>query len=230
MDELRKRGIVCHALPVTEISFLKNDLPDLLKFNWLAFTSVNGVTAFADLLDKNKRQLPGNLKIAAVGSATRKAAKDRFGKTDRSPLKSDGLSLADSILETASDHSELTILWPCGQDALPRFYDRLTQAGAKVNKWICYRTEAVDPMKIKAELLKLPPWDLALFAAPSAVRAFSAAWEKRNDFAAFAIGPTTADALRDEGYIDVVISGGADSHGCADSIVELFKKRNVDFR
>jgi uroporphyrinogen-III synthase len=74
--------------------------------------------------------------------------------------------------------------------------------------WPCYRTEAVPPRELSARLNTLAPWQAAVFAAPSAVNAFAAAWPLPWDFTPIAIGNVTAGALRMAGAQRVTVSAG----------------------
>jgi uroporphyrinogen-III synthase len=110
-----------------------------------------------------------------------------------------GVELADALLEEEKGSTDWSVLWPCAQEPLPEFPRRLEDAGVKVEPWTCYRTEPVPVGELREELKNAAPWQAAVFAAPSAVRAFAEAWDEDWDFGCVAIGETTAGALKSAG-------------------------------
>lgn len=225
MAALEPFGILSCAVPVTRTIFdvSKTFTEDLNDYNCIAFTSANAVEAFAIILNNSGVKLKRGSKIFAVGSSTATAAERVFRKPDLVPEKGDAASLAEAIIVNTKDPSSLKIFWPCAVEALPNFERILAKAGADVMRWECYRTAALDPKYIKSELESLAPWDLVFFAAPGAVKAFSAAWEERSGFIALAIGPTTETALVAAGYERVVASKGTSIIKCAGAIIDVLK-------
>jgi uroporphyrinogen-III synthase len=230
--KLNEIGISALALPVTETDYLVNKiaLPDLKEFNWIVFTSANGVAAFIMGMKKCNYLLPDKIRLAAVGPETARVLTKELRAPDLMPTKFDGDSLAENILQFAPEARKLSILWPCGQDALDNFSSHLVDAGAQVKRWICYQTIAIPPEKLYRELKRSAPWDVVLFAAPSAVRAFSAAWENKGGYIAFAIGPTTARSLAEAGFSTIVTSNSPEITECAKSIAALLRERNVEWK
>ena len=225
---LRADGIESFAGQVTEISYITNDpVPDLAKYNWLAFTSANGVAAFYESVKSIGISLPDSIKIAAVGAATADQIERRFRRPDLTASKSDGFALAGEILEASDKAIELSVLWPCAENALPDFPDRLKEAGAAIDRLICYKTEPIEPGLLKKKLESLAPWDIALFAAPSAVLAFAAAWPERTGFVSVAIGQTTFKELKESGFSNRVVCDGKGDSACAASIKRIINKKNV---
>lgn len=226
---LREYGIESFAVPVTETVFLeKITISDLDNYNWITFTSVNGVSAFCKILKKNNIKLPDNMKIGAVGEATASAIAKDFRLPDIISDKASSESLAKHILKTIDDPSVLKILWPCGQDTLPGFPKILEGEKASVERLECYKTEAIAPEILKAKLQAVYPWEAVFFAAPSAVHAFSAAWDDRSKFATFAIGHTTAEALHIAGYENIAVADGTSVAECVKTMLKVFKEKNME--
>ena len=225
---LGRDGIEAFAVPVTKVIYLADlSLPDLADYTWLAFTSVNGVNAFKDTLITSGKSLPETIKIASVGSGTAMEIKRLLRPPDLIPRNPDGLSLAKEILETRDSASELSILWPCAENALTNFPDGLRESGARIDRWICYRVERIESSALAVELKSIAPWDIALFAAPSAVRSFTAAWPRKDGFTALAIGQTTLKELLNSGFSDTAVSDGVSNSDCFLAINEIFNKRNI---
>jgi uroporphyrinogen-III synthase len=193
------------------------------EYNCIAFTSVNAVNAFNMILRKGGIRLNKEVKFCAVGPSTAFAAENAFRKPDIVPENNNAVSLAEAIIENIEHPGKLKALWPCGKEALPDFEEVLSEAGANVNRFECYLTEALDPGDIKSDLRKVAPWDLAFFAAPGAVKAFSITWEDKSGFIAAAIGPTTEKALINEGYENIVTSKGTSVTDCAGAIIDALQ-------
>ncbi|UCC81118.1 MAG: uroporphyrinogen-III synthase [Candidatus Zixiibacteriota bacterium] len=225
MAALEPYSVLSYAVPVTKTVFdISKTIPeDLNEYNCVAFTSAVAVEALSKILNKSGLNLKRGLKIFAVGSSTAAAAENAFGKPDLAPEKSDAGSLATGIIEKMGDPRTIKAFWPCGVDALPDFREILAEAGADITRWECYRTEALDSERIRSELQALSPWDLVFFAAPSAVKAFSDAWEDRSGFVPVAIGPTTQRALESAGYDNVITSKGTTVIKCAGAIVDALR-------
>jgi len=222
---LKPYGISCYAVPVTQTVFdVSKTIPeDLKKYNCIAFTSTNAVHAFSRISKKVGFELNRDLKIFAVGSSTAKAVESAFRKPDLVPEKSDAGSLAESIIEKTGDPAPLNVFWPCSADALPYFERILVNAGARVNRWECYRTKALDPRYVRSQLQTLDPWDLVYFAAPSAVKAFTRAWKDKSGFISLAIGPMTEAALKKAGYGRIITSKGTSATETAGAIIDALQ-------
>lgn len=226
---LRECEIESFAVPVAEtIFFEKVAISDLDNYNWITFTSVNGVSAFCKILKKNNLKLPDNMKIGAVGEATAFATAEDLKPPDIISDKADGIAFAKHILKTVDDPSVLKILWPCGQDALPGFPKILEGDKASVERLECYKSVAIVPEILKAKLQTAYPWEAVFFAAPSAVLAFSAAWDERSKFIALAIGQTTVEALHNTGYENIASADGPSAIECAKAISEVLKEKNME--
>jgi uroporphyrinogen-III synthase len=227
IEELKKENIEVFAAPVTTTEFLVDnaDLQDLGKYDWLAFTSVNGVKGFKKVIQTQNIELPAGIKIAAVGEATAQFITEHLRQIDLVSKKADGAALAETIIESGNGNSGGSILWPCGESALDKLQTILENAGMSVERFVCYKTVAVNPDDLRKHIQSLPGWDLAVFAAPSAVKSFSSAWSDKENFIALAIGPTTAKSLINLKYKNVIISEGSSATDCAASIIKALKNR-----
>jgi uroporphyrinogen III methyltransferase / synthase len=126
-------------------------LSRLGEFDWLVFTSVNGVESFLGRLWEtggDARRL-GKLKIAAIGPATGEALRPFGLRPDLVPPEFRAESLADVLRPHVS---KKRVLWPKadrGRDVLPR---ELAAAGATLEPLVVYRN---------VDVLSFPPTDLA---------------------------------------------------------------------
>lgn len=118
---LRDRGFEPIVAPLLAIKHLTPPIPDLASFAALAFTSINGVAAFALLTPR--RDLP----VFAVGDATAQAAHDAGFRNVRS-ASGDLHALARLI---ASAISNAAVLVPQAEAPAGDFTAALTAAGAR---------------------------------------------------------------------------------------------------
>ncbi len=143
--KLRALGADAIELPTIEIVPAADSRPldraiaELEQFDWLIFTSVNGVRYFIDRLDRSGRDLRGlRAKLCAIGEATRQAIEALHLKVDLIGEE----YVAESLVEAFEkfDLSGKRMLLPraaVARDILPR---RLGERGARVDVVEAYRT------------------------------------------------------------------------------------------
>lgn len=216
---LESSGVIAQALPVTRTEFLRRSepQPNISHYQWLAFTSVNGVGGFCAVMPDVK--WPEALRIAVVGPGTAEAAAERIRPPDLVAAENDAQCLAAEIAVAAQ--RQQTVLWPCALKHGPDFVRILTSAGVHVHPWPVYATVPLPPEQIHDRLLTAGNFRIAVFAAPSAVSAFAAARPLPWNFTAVAIGAVTARALNDAGATHIVISRGTSAAELFDCILEI---------
>jgi uroporphyrinogen III methyltransferase/synthase len=180
---------------------------DAHGYDWIVFTSPNGVAAFFDLFFKlydDAREI-GAAKIAAIGPGTAERVKDYHLKVELQPEE----SVAESVVrafQKQGDIENLRILVAQGEkarDVLPR---QLSELGAIVDQGIAYRTipETSDPTGARQRFLDEGA-DLITFTSSSTVENFMALdlpWPKNMGVAS--IGPITSKTAREHGLtVDV---------------------------
>ena len=115
------------------------------EFDWLVFTSVNGV---AGLLDRHwsrggdVRQL-AHLKFAAIGTSTAGALEELHIRPDIVPEEFRAESLAASLCPLVSGKKVLWARASRGRDVLPR---ELTAAGAELTQLVVYQNRDVESL------------------------------------------------------------------------------------
>ena len=114
---------------------------DSHQYDWLIFTSPNGVTAFFDLffkIYKDAREI-GGVRIAAIGPATAQRVRDFHLAVDLQPAEYVAEAIITALNEVGSVENERILLVRAEQarDVLPKELSRL---GAIVDEAIAYRT------------------------------------------------------------------------------------------
>src|SRR5207244_3989453 len=123
LDEL---GAAVHLLPAVEIhepadwAPVDRVLERLRNFQWLVFTSVNGVHAFIGRLRKTGRDLRAlaGLRLATIGPATADALRSYYLEPDLVPDEYDSESLAEALKDKVRGQRVLLARADRGRDLL----------------------------------------------------------------------------------------------------------------
>ncbi len=145
-------------LPPTDWGAVDAMLARIAEFDWLVFTSVNGVEGFLSRLWENggdARSL-GHINIAAIGPATGESLA-RFGlRPDVVPPEFRAESLANELAPRVGKGHVLWARADRGRDVLPQ---QLAAAGARVEEVVVYRNADVAALPA-AELARLERGEL----------------------------------------------------------------------
>ena len=188
-------------------NLLAEVLTELGSYDWIVFTSANGVRYFFDEFHRifdDIRSL-GLLRFAAVGDTTAAAIREQHLKIECQPKVATAEALAEALIATGSlDNAKiLVITGNLNRDTLVK---KLEEAMAIVDRLQVYRTEktdlAADPV---AADFRARGADAVLFASSSSVQSFVdqaaalklAAGARRP--LAGSIGPQTSETMRQVG-------------------------------
>jgi uroporphyrinogen-III synthase/uroporphyrinogen III methyltransferase/synthase len=174
-------------------------------FEWAVFTSATAVDRTLARLDALglPRAALGRLSLAAVGPATAARLAETVRPPDVVPDEARGDVMAAALGHRVRGRR---VLFPRPAEGRPETVAGLLAAGADLTAVEAYRTGAAPPETIRplARWIEAGEVHAVAFASPSAVRAVveglgpEAALLGRVLLAA--IGPTTADALREVGH------------------------------
>jgi len=221
-------------LPVIRISkeVSKQALADVMLefggYDWLVFTSANGVHHFFGEFFRifdDIRSL-GLIRIACIGDATAKAIEALHLKAECQPVKATAEALAGALVDTGSmDNAKvLVITGNLNRDVLVK---KLEEARAIVDCLQVYKTEAVDlsASPAAAEFRRLGA-DAVLFASSSSAQSFAdqgdavrigaGARVPRNG----SMGPQTSETMRKVG---LRVDFEARTPGIDELVAELLK-------
>jgi len=165
-------------------------------YDWLIFTSQTAVAFVAGRLSGG-RLGSARPKIAAVGSKTAAAVEAAGGSVVVVPddERQEGLLEALSTLPAGT-----RVFLPMASGGRTLLAEGLRGLGCKVDVVAVYETRATP------HLPSPPPFDVAVFASPSALRAFvaGAGMAALGSKPIVVIGPTTAAEARAQGLIPIV--------------------------
>jgi len=162
-------------LPLERVA-LAEALLELNSYDWMIFTSPNGVSAFFEHFFKvfeDMRDI-GGVRIAAVGPATAGQLQKLHLKVDLMPKEATAAALATALTGYESVEN-LKMLLLRAEVATKELPEKLQELGAIVDDIACYRNvpETEDRNGAMARLMK-DGADWITFASASAVENFNA--------------------------------------------------------
>lgn len=195
--------------PVTDTTGLDRAIKNPSQFQWVIFTSVNGVEAFFERLHifKLDARALHNLKIAAIGPATVEALEHKGITPDFCPEVYTGAGLVIGLSKYKITGQKF--LLPRTDIADKELSDGIKQLGGIVHEITVYQTvSSVSPSKAR-EILADGKIDVVTFASSSTVTNLMTALKKEsislNGVIIACIGPKTADtAAKSRLKVDIV--------------------------
>ena len=215
--------------PPEDVKPLDRAIENLSSYDWLIFTSVNGVNFFFErLFQKNKdvRALK-DIHTAVIGPATEKRLFDFGFKSDMVPES----YRAESVVKAfaGKDVAGKKILLPRAKEARPVLPLELKKMGAVVDEVAAYRTHAVkDSADVLSARLKERTIDMITFTSSSTVKNFHALFPNEDlkdlmrGVTIASIGPVTADTARDLGFDVHIVAESYTIPGLCQAILTHF--------
>lgn len=149
----------------------------------VAFTSMNAVEAVIDVLELDG--ITPDWTIYSMGGTTKTIIKNYFAESELIATATNSTELAEAIIE----NEEEEIVFFCGNQRRDELPALLTKHNIILNEVTVYETVEL-PIKVKKH------YNGILFFSPSAVRSFFTANKPAPETVLFAIGSTTAQALK----------------------------------
>ena len=195
------------VVPADDARPLDNAVEELSLYDWVVFTSVNGVDFFFSRLfekDKDVRDL-NHIRTAVVGSATARRLFDFGFKSDIIPESYRAESVVKAFAE--QDIAGKKILLPRAKEARAVLPLELAKMGAIVDDVEAYCTKPVkNSADVLLKRLKERTINMITFTSSSTVKNFRALLPSEGlDYlmqgvAVASIGPVTADTARSLGF------------------------------
>lgn len=205
-------------LRIDPVRFDVSTVGDLNIYDWIVFTSANGVSCFVDRLSDEAwstfRRHPG---IAVVGPSTDAAVTECGGSSSVMAPE----HVAESLVRAISEVRGRRVLWPRAEAVRPVLATGLRARGADVTELIVYNTTPEVPPHA-AELVQGA--DAVAFTSPSGVRAWAAALG-RPDMRVVCIGPVTARAAAAKGFPVDAVASPYTIDGIVDALRRAFAPR-----
>lgn len=213
------------AIPAIEIQpaetqSLDATLDRLDEFNWIVFSSANGVSFFCDRLlatHRDMRCLAG-VKLAAIGPGTAEKLADYHLRADFIPSRFDADAMAAALAEVAEGQRFLLIRASRGREVL---HEKLTAAGGDVEQLVVYQSldvthvdEAARTQLARGEVDWVTVTSSAI--ARSLAKLFGEDLKKAH---LASISPITSQTLRDLGFEPTIESVTATMQGLFEAVV-----------
>ena len=237
VELLAAAGARCLEIPTLEIGppddFAPFDqaLKDLAQYQWVVFTSANGVAAFMDRLFGQGRDVRalGGSKIAAIGPATAESLRAYGLKADVVPHAFKAEVLLEALGPQVTPGSKMLLARAqIAREVLP---EGLIRLGATVDVAPVYKSRLPHEIPPEAEAaLQEGGVDILTFTSSATVHNFVKllGQERVQALAAkatvAAIGPITAATLKEYGLTPQIEPADYTIPALAAAIVEYFKK------
>jgi uroporphyrinogen III methyltransferase/synthase len=219
-------------MPPQNLRPLKKAVENLATYDWIVFTSVNGVGYFFEQLfaaGKDARAL-GRMKTAAIGPATAGRLRE-FGLTsDIVPKTYRAESVVDAF--KAEKLKGKKILLPRAAEARPVLPKALKKMGAQVDEIAAYETlkvtESTDDLVRQLEERRI---DLITFTSSSTVKNFKALLPAKTfkklirGVAIASIGPITTDTAAELGFDVRITAVSYTIPGLVEAILQYYQKK-----
>ena len=193
--------------PPTDLRTFAELVRDAHTYEWIVFTSPNGVTAFFDLFFKMYEDVRsiGGTKIAAIGPATAAKVREHRLGVDLQPKEYVAEAVVDAFKDYGSIENVMILLARAEQarDVLPK---ELTKLGAIVDEGIAYRTvPETDDLSGARARFQSEGADMITFTSSSTVENFMALkLPLPPALVTASIGPITSQTMREHGLkVDV---------------------------
>ena len=241
---LENYGATVIACPTIEIAEpesyerLDEAIDHLYGYDWIIFTSANGVEYFLRRLNTRSVGVEelDELKVCAIGEATADKLRDAHVHVDLIPSQAKAEGVFAALSEFAGGNERLhglNILVPraaVGRDYLPK---SLEEAGARVDVVTAYRTvvpENLDRGRLSAMLTGSA--DCIAFMSSSSVKNLALLFdthdlgEKLNELTVACIGDVTAATAADHGLRVDIQPEETTAAALANSIAEYYSRHN----
>jgi uroporphyrinogen III methyltransferase/synthase len=233
--ELSARGAIPVMLPLVsfadpeDFAPLDRAITEIRRFDWMIVTSAQAVRAVVKRSEDLKRSLihlRSKLRIASVGPVSAEAARQAGLPVEYVAETHTGAALAE---ELGSRLQGAKVFLPRSDRANPDLPPALERHGAQVTEVIAYRTlrpTDVDQRNVKQ--VAGGAADALLFFSPSAVQHFAELLGSEqlraleDKLAITAVGPVTANALREAGVGRSVLAGNTTAAAVVEALEEHF--------
>ena len=227
-EQLERLGADALVMPLIQVEPMREAdakvldavLSDVAAYDWIVFTSANGVAAVQEHLSG---KLAG-AKIAVVGPATAAAVRALGVEPSFVPAN----FAAAEILEGLGELEGRRVLLPQADIADPWLAEQIRAAGSSVDAVVAYRTVAVDPSAVEAAELEAGV-DAIVLASGSAARSLAALAAKfprvtkaLQQTLLVAIGPKTAEAAREVALPVGLVADEASAEGIIQALTSHF--------
>ena len=223
---------VIEISPIADFSDLDIALKNLINYDWLILTSVNGVAAvWARLKSLKIENLPESLNLACIGPKTAAALESEGFSPNFTPNE----YIADVILPGLGTLTGLRVLLTRADIARSDLPEAIRAGGGIADDICAYQTIPATPENDSIREIS-KGLDIISFTSPSTVENFYQLIEKNgldplnipNNPIIACIGPITAKAAKNKGYNVAVTPDDYTIEGLHTALINYFQENNND--
>jgi uroporphyrinogen-III synthase len=203
-------------------------LARLAEFDWLVFTSVNGIRFFRAALAATAAApaLPGQ--VAVVGPASASAASEAGLPPTLVAAAGDAEGLAAELAPRLGSDNRLLLVGP--EAPRPQLAERLRTTGAQVEQVAFYRNAPAPGVPAAVASIRDDRYDVVVLASPSALERLFGATGTQSEALREAlersrivtIGNVTAGAVEARGLVPAAVAERPTDEALAEAIRRLF--------
>jgi len=233
--ELSARGAIPVVLPLVSFADPEDFAPfdraiaEIQQFDWIVLTSAQAVRAVVKRGEELGRSLirsGSKLRIASVGPVTAEAARQAGLPVEYVAETHTGAALAEELGDRLQG---ARVFLPRSDRANPDLPAALKRSGAQVTEVIAYRTlKPTDVDQRNLRQMAEGAADAVLFFSPSAVQHFADLFggeqlrALQDKLAITAVGPVTANVLRQAGVGRTVLAGDTTAAAVVNALEKHF--------
>ena len=231
---LTKAGATVVSLPMIKIEQTQlsateeKSLQNIDQFQWVIFTSKNGVVSFfKQLIEiKSNTTLPNNLKIAVIGKNTA-AELDYYGYA---PYFTANENSSDGLLKELKEKHSLqnqNILLALGNLADDKLETELSKTNSitRVNTYQTVKPKSADPKIL--DTISINKYDLIVFTSPSTFNNFCHFYGTENisKVKIASIGAVTSEAIRQGNAEPLITAKTSNAEGLYKTIIDYYQTK-----
>ncbi len=221
--------------PPDSYQSLDEAIAQLQQFQWVIFTSTNGVRFFMDRLLSSGRDIRALSRhfIAAIGSGTARTLSSYYIQADIVPEEFSAEGLVSSF--TRQNITGVKVLIPRAQKGRDVLEVGLRALNNEVMSVPAYKTVMPPELQSAESFKMLHPGDCLVFTSSSTVHNFfdsvpAGVLPEMRDMIMACIGPITAGALRKRGFNAHIVPERYDFNSLAEAIIKFYTSKGNEQR
>ena len=208
---------------IDEISFINTeeiiDSAIAKKIERLSHENINAVFTSMNAVQAVRKFIPSNSswKIFCIGNTTKKLVENIFGEESIAGTGDNALHLAENII---SDTAIKKVYFFCGNQRRDELPEKLKDNNVEIEELVVYKTKETAQVISKK-------YDGILFFSPSAVQSFFSKNSIPSNTQVFAIGNTTANALKPFSEQNVISANMPGKKNLVCQAINYFSKTQI---
>ncbi len=235
-EKLEKLGAEAWEYPTIDIKepddlkALDNAIACAGDYQWIIFTSVNGVRAFFERMQHNHQDIRSlaDAKLCAIGPTTRQALENRGLLVHMMPEEFRAEAIINALKDVVQPGER--VLLPRADLARPVLVEALKQMGLAVDEVIAYQTVmASEDQSLLLEKMQAGEIHVVTFTSSSTVKNFMTLLQGDlsllEKVTVACIGPVTADTAASLGIKADIVAEEYTIDGLVEAIVQYFNQK-----